>query len=94
MDKEIDPEGDLLCAVCGENVEHDCDPVYATCFLPGTGKATFEFPLCGSHAVDVRARATVNGELLPDRDPVSRGLASGSTPAPGPWAQLGIVPRE
>jgi hypothetical protein len=94
LDREIEPTGPLTCPVCGESVERDMDPVYATAFVPGTGKITFQFPLCGTHAVDVRVRAQTNAEFLPERDPVSRGLAPGNAPPVSAWDALGIVPHE
>jgi len=94
MDKEIEPTGPLTCPSCGTSSEYDMEPVYATAYIPGTGKMTYEFALCGACAVEVRVRAQTHAELLPDRDPVSRGLAPGNTPGLGAWAQLGIVPRE
>lgn len=95
-DKEVPQEGALSCAVCGGDVERDMEPVYVTAFVPGVGKWRLDIPLCGSDALGVRVAATENGELLPDREPQSRGLES----APGTaspltvWERLGILPRE
>jgi hypothetical protein len=94
LDKPIERTGSLTCPVCGIDVEHDMEPVYCTSYVPGTGKWTLELPLCPGCAVEVRVRAQTNAELLPEREPVSRGLAPGSTPGTGAWAALGIVPRE
>jgi hypothetical protein len=94
LDKPIEPTGPLTCPACGVDTEHDLDPVYCTAFLPGVGKMTLELPLCGTCVVEVRVRAQTNAELLPEREPESRGLAPGNSPASSPWARLGIVPRE
>jgi len=70
------------------------DPVYVTAYVPGAGKMTYEFALCGACAVEARVRAQTNAELLPDRLPDSRGQATGNSPAVSAWDRLGIRPRE
>jgi hypothetical protein len=87
-------EGSLTCPTCGIDVEFDMEPIYCTSFLPGVGKLTYEIPLCGGCAAVARAEATENAELLPERDPASRGLAPGSAPRASVWSSLGIVPNE
>jgi hypothetical protein len=94
LDKEHDAIGAVYCPGCGIDTEHDMEPVYVTAYIPGTGKYALELPLCGACAVEVRVRAQENAELLPERDPESRGLAPSTTPSPSPWERLGILPRE
>lgn len=94
LDKLFEPEGRLCCPACGIDTEHAMDPVYVTAYVPGTGKMTYEFALCGACAVEVRVRAQTNAELLPDRLPESRGLATGNSPGVSAWDRLGIRPRD
>jgi hypothetical protein len=94
LDKPIEPTGPLTCPACGIDSEKDMEPVYATAFVPGVGKMTYEWPLCPTHAAVVREAAKENAELLPERDPESRGLAPRTAPQTSAWAALGIVPRE
>jgi hypothetical protein len=93
LDKLYEPDARLSCPACGIDTEHDMEPVYVTAFVPGTGKITFEFPLCSTHAVDVRVNAQTNAELLPEQPPESRGLAPSTTPPVTAWDRLGITPR-
>jgi len=94
LDKPFDPADELRCPSCGISTEHEMFPVYATSFIPGSGKYALELPLCGDCATNIRAAATENGELLADREPESRGQAPRSTPQETAWNRLGIVPRE
>lgn len=94
LDKPIEAKGPLTCPSCGTDTEFDMDPVYVTAFIPGSGKMQLELALCGSCAVEIRVRAQTHAELLPEREPESRGLAPGPSPATSPWERLGIVPRE
>lgn len=94
LDKPFEPDGRVTCPACGIDTEDDMEPVYATAYVPGSGKITFEFPLCPAHAVDVRVRAQSNALLLPERDPESRGLAPRLAPPVSAWDKLGITPRE
>jgi hypothetical protein len=96
LDREVPQEGALACAACGCSVEHDMSPVYMTAFVPGVGKYRLDIPLCDADALGVRANATENAELLPDRESGFRGLESApETASPKTaWERLGIVPRE
>jgi hypothetical protein len=92
-DSEIAPEGSLTCPGCHIDTEYDYDAVYATTFVPGFGKQSYEWPFCGACAVPVRAEAMVNAERLEDRPVGGLESAPNSDPASAVWSQLGIVPR-
>jgi len=94
LDKDVEPEGALTCPGCGIDTEHDMDPVYCTSFIPGTGKLQLSLPLCANCAIEVRNRAQMGAELLPEQEAGSRGQAPGTPPRPSVWEQLGIAPRE
>lgn len=95
LDKPIPEVGSIPCPACGIDTGNDMDPVYVTAFVPGIGKFRLELALCGADAVEVRVRAQENAELLPDREPDSRGRDTAPGDAPlSAWERLGIVPRE
>jgi hypothetical protein len=94
FDKPIEPTGALTCPSCGIDTEADMEPVYATAFVPKAGRMAYELPLCPSCAVEVRVRAQEHAELLPERDPESRGQAPSTPLVPSAWERLGIRPRE
>jgi hypothetical protein len=83
----------LTCPACGIDTEHDYDAVYATCYLPGMGKVSYEWPLCAPCAVPVRVEAMVNAEHLEDRPVGGLAQAPNTDDATSVWAQLGIEPR-
>lgn len=84
----------LTCPACGIDTEHDMDAVYATAYVPGSGKLSLEWPLCGACALRVRTIAVENAELLEDRAAVVGGQAPEQAPEKlSPWSMLGIVPR-
>ena len=95
LDKPWSVGDGVTCPACGIDTADDMDPVYATAFVPGTGKVQFEFALCPVHAAEVRVAAQVGAERLEDRQDSSRGQAP-STPPPAelPWAALGLTIRE
>jgi hypothetical protein len=94
LDKPVEATGALTCPSCGIDTELDMEPVYCTAFLPGTGRLRLELPLCGPCAVEIRTRAQTNAELLPEREPESRGQAPSTPLVPSVWGSLGISPRE
>ena len=88
-------EWSLTCPACGIDTEHDMDPVYATMFIPNSGKMSMECPLCASCAARVRIEAQKGAVRLENRPLESRGQEPGpSTTAADTWAALGIVPRD
>ena len=60
-------ENEFACPVCHTEPGSDMDPTYITAFVPEVGKVTVEMATCAADAVKIRAWATDNGELLPDR---------------------------
>jgi hypothetical protein len=95
LDRERPSGQRLTCPGCGIDTEDDFDAVYVTAFIPGAGKVSYELPLCGVHAAEVRIRAQKNAELLEDRAFVSSGQATGTAPSlTAAWEALGIVPRD
>lgn len=94
LDKPVVPSDPLTCPSCGIDTEHDFDAVYATAFLPGFGKITYEWPLCAACAVEIRNRAQVNAEHLEDRQLGAPAAAPSPDDATSVWAQLGITRRE
>lgn len=93
LDRPVVPTDPLTCPACGINTEYDFDAVYATAFVPGFGKLTYEWPLCAPCAVEIRNRAQTNAERLVDRQLGASDAAPSSSDAPDVWAQLGITPR-
>lgn len=84
----------LLCPVCGTNSEGDMDPVYLTVYVPTVGPVRLEMPCCGACAVELRVLAQRNATKLEDQSD-SLGAADRSPQTQvGPWAALGIQPRE
>ncbi len=94
LDRPVDLGETLTCPACGIDTEHDYDAVYATTYVPGLGKQSYEWPLCGACAVPVRAEAMVNAERLLDREAGGQGQAPSTDAARDVWASIGIVPRE
>jgi predicted RNA-binding Zn-ribbon protein involved in translation (DUF1610 family) len=94
LDRPVNLTEALTCPACGIETEHDYDAVYATTFVPGAGKSTFEWPLCAPCAVPVRAEAMVNAERLEDRPVGGLAQAPNTAGPPDPWAALGLVPRD
>lgn len=94
LDKPTDYEN-LTCPACGESTEHDMDPIYVTCYLPGSGKLQLELPTCASCAVKIRARAQVGATHLEARERVEGPEAGPSTPTTREsyWSALGIGPK-
>jgi hypothetical protein len=96
LDQEKDFVNGLTCPACGISTEHDMDPIYATCYIPGQGKTQIEAPTCAACAVTVRARAQNGAQRLEDRQ--SRGNEplgpSTVTTRESYWSSIGIVPRE
>jgi len=66
LDKPLDLD-ELHCPACGESTQHDMDPVYATVYIPGSGKQQFEFPTCPACAAELRTRAQKGAVKLEDR---------------------------
>ncbi len=95
IDKPWSPGDGVHCPACGIDTAEDMDPVYATAYVPGTGKIQYEFALCPLHAAEVRVNAQLGAEKLEDRQEVFRGQAP-NTPPPGvaDWAKLGLTIRE
>lgn len=83
----------VACPVCHAGTATDMDPVYATVYMPGQERMDAEMALCGPCAVEVRNRALVGAEALPDR----QGGLGGSSPPPvsaaDAWAALGLRPN-
>lgn len=95
LDVEANYEA-LTCPACGIDTSHDMDPMYATCFLPGSGKRSIEAPTCAACATELRVRAQKGATKLEDKEQ-SRGQDPGpSTPTTREsyWANLGILPRK
>jgi len=87
-------EWSMTCPCCGANSEFDMDPVYLTIYVPTVGPLRLEMPTDAACAVKLRVLAQTNAEPLDD----SGGQFGGQGPSPqtpaGPWAALGIQPRE
>jgi DNA-directed RNA polymerase subunit RPC12/RpoP len=83
----------VACPACHAGTVDDMDPVYATVFIPGQPRIDAEMALCAPCAVEVRNRALVGSEKLPDR----QGALGGSSPPPvtatDAWAALGLRPN-
>jgi hypothetical protein len=94
LDKPVNPTDSLTCPACGIDTEHDFDAVYATAYVPGFGKISYEWPLCAPCAVETRNRARKNAERLEDRQLGAAAEAPSSNEAPDVWSGLGIRPRE
>jgi hypothetical protein len=94
LDRPLEPGANLTCPACGIDTENDYDAVYATCYVPGFGKVAYEWPLCGVHAVSVRAGAMHGAERLEDRPVGGPAEAPNTDAALAVWAALGITPRE
>jgi hypothetical protein len=93
-DQVIEPDTPLTCPTCGEDTEQDYDAVYATAYVPGGGKLTYEWPFCAVHAVPVRVEAMVNAERLEDRPVGGQDQAPNTDPSTNAWVELGITQRE
>jgi len=96
LDKDLDFANGLTCPGCGISVEHDMDPIYATFFLPGSGKSQLEIPTCAACAVNIRSRAQKGALRLEDRKVEGQGVSQGpSTPTTREsyWSGIGIRPR-
>lgn len=95
IDKPQSASERLTCPGCGQDTEDDYDAVYITAFLPGLGPERFEWPLCDSCAVRIRAWVQEHAWQLQEQEPESRGQAP-STPTP--WQEVlrgvGIEPRD
>lgn len=82
----------VACPVCHTSTVSDMDPVYATIYMPGQPQMDAEMALCGPCAVEVRNRAQLGAEDLPDR----QGELGGSSPPPvtsaDAWKALGLDP--
>jgi len=97
LDKDLDFVNGLTCPSCGISVEHDMDPIYATFFLPGSGKSQLEIPTCAACAVNIRSRAQKGAQKLEDRRVEGQGDSQGpSTPTTREsyWSNIGIRPRD
>jgi hypothetical protein len=83
----------VSCPVCHAGTADDMDPVYATIYTPGQPRIDVEMALCGPCAVEIRNRALLGAEALPDR----QGEVGGSSPpqvsAADTWAALGLTPN-
>lgn len=79
LDKPMDMDA-LTCPGCGTSTEHDMSPMYATVYIPGSGREQFEFPTCPSCATELRARAEEGATRLENRERVEGPGAGPSTP--------------
>lgn len=91
LDKPSDFEA-LACPACGISTEHDMLPIYATVYIPGSGREQFEFPTCPSCAVEIQARAQEGATRLENRERVE-GPGGGPSTQPDRdsyWAGITI----
>jgi len=95
LDKPTDFDA-ITCPACGVATDHDMDPVYATVYVPGSGKNSFEFPTCPACAVELRNRAQHGAVRLEDRQSVEGPSAGPSTTTTREsyWSKIGILPAE
>lgn len=95
MDVPTDFES-LTCPACHISTSEDMDPCYATAYIPGQGKQSFELPTCAPCAVRVRVAAQQGSSRLEDRGPVEGPGPSPSTQSTREsyWSGIGIIPRE
>jgi hypothetical protein len=90
----LDAMNDLVsCPICHAGTASDMDPVYATIYIPGQPQIQSEMALCGPCAVEMRNRALVGAEKLPDRRDESGGSSPPTISAADSWAALGIRPN-
>lgn len=95
----LESDQDLTCPACGISTEQDMSPIYATVFVPGSGRFDFEWPFCPPCAATYQGYAQVGAEQLEDRRESFGGLGSGPqtdhvpASAAATWESLGIVPR-
>ena len=94
LDVEWMPGQPVTCPACHINSEDDMDPVYATAYVPGSGKLQYELGLCGPCAVEIRNRAMAGAEFLPDRPGGGVSGAPDTGSRTDAWSQLGITRRE
>jgi hypothetical protein len=93
----LTPEMALTCPGCGIDTSEGMDPMYATAFVPGTGRFDFEWPTCGSCAVAYRIAAQERAEHLENRQEQFGGQSSGPQTTYRPsgietWSGLGLDP--
>jgi hypothetical protein len=86
----------MNCPVCHTDAGEQMDPCYLTIYIPGVGPMRLEMATCAPCAVEIRNRALVGAEKLPDRrtESVGQGPGPQTDPATSVWQQLGIQPRE
>jgi hypothetical protein len=76
-----DTQERLRCPACGIDTEADYVPVFATIYVPRSGRVDVALPLCDPCSVRVKSNAEIGSESLPDRD---MGVAN---PTPIPTAE-------
>ena len=86
----------LTCPGCHISTDRDMDPVYATAYVPGSGKLQLELPTCAACAPILREHAQVGAQRLGDRERVEGPGASPSTGTTREsyWSSIGILPRD
>jgi hypothetical protein len=82
----------LNCPVCHTNETENMDPVFLKLYIPGQPERSFEWPTGPVCAVEIRSRAIVGAEDLPDRQVEVGGLAP-KPPVRTSWDELGLAPR-
>ena len=93
LDKDPDYDN-LTCPSCGISTSQDMDPIYATAYMPGSGRKQYELPTCAACAVEIRNRSAQGAQRLEDR-PVGGpggGPPTGTT-RESYWAEIGVLPR-
>ncbi len=83
----------VACPVCHQGTVDDMDPVYATIYTPGQPQIDAEWALCGACAVEVRNRAILGSDKLPDRQDGVGGSSPPPVSAADAWAALGLAPN-
>jgi hypothetical protein len=86
-------ENVVACPVCHVGTLDDMDPVYATIYLPRQERMDAELACCPRDAVEVRNRALLGADRLPDRGAEVGGSSPQPVTAADAWAALGIRPN-
>jgi hypothetical protein len=84
-------EGQFACPVCHGDPTDALDPIYLTYVMPGQAKAQAELATCAACAVEIRSRAILGAELMPDRE-AGVGAAAPTLTAVSGWDALGLRP--
>jgi hypothetical protein len=85
-------EGLFQCPACHSDPEGQLDPIYLTYVMPGQQKAQAELATCGSCAVEIRTRAMVGAEQMPDRESQGVGATAPTQTSVSGWDALGLRP--